>query len=101
MPRNAALLRLLATRLPTLPEQLHSAWGRSVEIKSTQELTSLGVRFIAVTQNIDTDESNPDSAVPAAHHGRVRRAGTRDCRREGRQGEREAARAAEVGGPVQ
>ena len=36
-------------------------WGRSVadSIKSIQELTSLGVRFVAVTQNIDTDESNP------------------------------------------
>lgn len=36
-------------------------WGRSVadSIKSIQELASLGVRFIAVTQNIDTDESNP------------------------------------------
>ncbi len=36
-------------------------WGRSVadSIKSIQELTSLGVRFLAVTQNIDTDESNP------------------------------------------
>ena len=36
-------------------------WGRSVadSIKSIQELTGLGVRFVAVTQNIDTDESNP------------------------------------------
>ena len=36
-------------------------WGRSVadSIKSIQELTSLGIRFIAVTQNIDSDESNP------------------------------------------
>lgn len=36
-------------------------WGRSVadSIKSIQELTSLGIRFVAVTQNIDTDESNP------------------------------------------
>jgi DNA invertase Pin-like site-specific DNA recombinase len=36
-------------------------WGRSVadSIKSIQELVSLGVRFVAVTQNIDTDESNP------------------------------------------
>jgi putative DNA-invertase from lambdoid prophage Rac len=36
-------------------------WGRSVadSIKQIQELASLGVRFIAVTQNIDTDESNP------------------------------------------
>jgi putative DNA-invertase from lambdoid prophage Rac len=36
-------------------------WGRSVadSIKGIQELVSLGVRFIAVTQNIDTDQSNP------------------------------------------
>src|SRR5215471_8514591 len=36
-------------------------WGRSVadSSKGIQELASLGVRFIAVTQNIDTDESNP------------------------------------------
>jgi DNA invertase Pin-like site-specific DNA recombinase len=36
-------------------------WGRSVadSIRGIQELVSLGVRFIAVTQNIDTDESNP------------------------------------------
>jgi putative DNA-invertase from lambdoid prophage Rac len=36
-------------------------WGRSVadSIKSIQELTSLGVRFVAVTQNLDTEESNP------------------------------------------
>ncbi len=38
-------------------------WGRSVpdSIKSIQELVSLGIRFIAVTQNLDTDESNPMS----------------------------------------
>jgi len=38
-------------------------WGRSVvdSIRSIQELVSLGVRFIAITQNIDTDESNPMS----------------------------------------
>ena len=36
-------------------------WGRSVAdcIRSIQELVSLGVRFLAVTQNLDTDESNP------------------------------------------
>ncbi len=36
-------------------------WGRSVtdSIRGIQELVSLGVRFIAVTQNLDTDESNP------------------------------------------
>ena len=38
-------------------------WGRSVahSIRSIQELVSLGIRFVAVTQNIDTDESNPMS----------------------------------------
>ena len=38
-------------------------WGRSVAdcVRSIQELVSLGVRFLAVTQNIDTDESNPMS----------------------------------------
>jgi DNA invertase Pin-like site-specific DNA recombinase len=30
-------------------------------IKSIQELTALSVRFVAVTQNIDTDEANPMS----------------------------------------
>ena len=36
-------------------------WGRSVaaSVKSIQELVSLGVRFIAITQNIDTNDSNP------------------------------------------
>ena len=38
-------------------------WGRSLinSLQSVQELASMGVRFIAVTQNIDTDESNPMS----------------------------------------
>jgi putative DNA-invertase from lambdoid prophage Rac len=38
-------------------------WGRSVVhcVRSIQELVSLGVRFLAATQNIDTDESNPTS----------------------------------------
>ena len=38
-------------------------WGRSVAhcVRSVQELASLGVRFLAATQNIDTDESNPTS----------------------------------------
>ncbi len=36
-------------------------WGRSVtdSIRGIQELASLGIRFIAATQGIDTDESNP------------------------------------------
>jgi DNA invertase Pin-like site-specific DNA recombinase len=36
-------------------------WGRSVadSIRGIQELASLEVRFIAVTQNIDTDQTNP------------------------------------------
>ncbi len=38
-------------------------WGRSLiqSLQSVQELVSMGVRFVAVTQNIDTDESNPMS----------------------------------------
>jgi len=38
-------------------------WGRSLiqSLQSVQELASLGVRFIAVTQNIDSDEANPMS----------------------------------------
>jgi putative DNA-invertase from lambdoid prophage Rac len=40
-------------------------WGRSVAhlVNSVQELACLGVRFLAVTQNIDTDESNPMSRL--------------------------------------
>src|ERR1700722_11549786 len=36
-------------------------WGRSLAhlVGSVQELSALGIRFIAVTQNIDTDGSNP------------------------------------------
>jgi len=36
-------------------------WGRSVAdcIRSIQELVALDVRFLAVTQNLDTDEKNP------------------------------------------
>ena len=38
-------------------------WGRSVAhcIRSIQELFSLGIRFLAATQNIDTDDTNPSS----------------------------------------
>ena len=38
-------------------------WGRSVPncLSTIQELRSLGVRWIATTQNLDTDESNPMS----------------------------------------
>ena len=40
-------------------------WGRSMPhfVSSVQELRGLGVRFIAITQNIDTDESNPTSRL--------------------------------------
>jgi putative DNA-invertase from lambdoid prophage Rac len=36
-------------------------WGRSMPhfVMSVQELRTLGVRFIAITQGIDTDESSP------------------------------------------
>jgi DNA invertase Pin-like site-specific DNA recombinase len=38
-------------------------WGRSLvqSIQSIQELTSLGIRFVAVTQNLDTGDENPMS----------------------------------------
>jgi putative DNA-invertase from lambdoid prophage Rac len=38
-------------------------WGRSLiqSLQSVQELASMGIRFIAITQNIDTDQSNPMS----------------------------------------
>ena len=38
-------------------------WGRSVRncLQSIQELTGLGIRWVATTQNLDTDESNPMS----------------------------------------
>jgi putative DNA-invertase from lambdoid prophage Rac len=40
-------------------------WGRSLAhlVQSIQELSALGIRFVAVTQNIDTDESNPMSRL--------------------------------------
>lgn len=40
-------------------------WGRSMPhfVSSVQELRSLGVRFVAVTQGIDTDESNPTARL--------------------------------------
>ena len=38
-------------------------WGRSLiqSLQSVQELASMGARFVAITQNIDTDETNPMS----------------------------------------
>jgi DNA invertase Pin-like site-specific DNA recombinase len=38
-------------------------WGRSVAncLASIQELRCLGMRWLAITQNLDTDESNPMS----------------------------------------
>src|SRR5580704_8824662 len=38
-------------------------WGRSLvaSLQSVQELASMGIRFVAITQNIDTDQSNPMS----------------------------------------
>lgn len=36
-------------------------WGRSLAhlVDSVQEISALGIRFIAITQSIDTDEGNP------------------------------------------
>jgi DNA invertase Pin-like site-specific DNA recombinase len=40
-------------------------WGRSLIhcVASIQELGALGLRFIAVSQGLDTDESNPTSKL--------------------------------------
>jgi DNA invertase Pin-like site-specific DNA recombinase len=40
-------------------------WGRSMPhfVQSVRELDSLGVRFIAMTQGIDTDQSNPTAKL--------------------------------------
>jgi len=40
-------------------------WGRSLAgcIRTIQELASVGIRFIALTQNIDTDQNNPASKL--------------------------------------
>jgi DNA invertase Pin-like site-specific DNA recombinase len=40
-------------------------WARSMPhfVSSVQELSSLGVRFIAITQGIDTDEGNPTARL--------------------------------------
>jgi DNA invertase Pin-like site-specific DNA recombinase len=32
-------------------------------VRSIQEVAALGIRFVATTQNIDTDESNPTSRL--------------------------------------
>jgi DNA invertase Pin-like site-specific DNA recombinase len=82
-------------------------WGRSVadSSKGIQELVSLEVRFIAVTQNIDTDESNPMARF-LLHHGGVRGIGARvnpGARHRGRMGgarEREDTRTAEARVPA-
>ena len=73
-------------------------WGRSLihSLQSVQELVSTGVRFIAVTQNIDTDESNPMSrfmlhifgAFAEFEREMIRErvcAGVRNARRNGKQ----------------
>jgi DNA invertase Pin-like site-specific DNA recombinase len=40
-------------------------WGRSLAhlVRSIQELSSLGICFVAVTQNIGSDESNPKARL--------------------------------------
>ena len=40
-------------------------WGRSLAhlVQTTQELHALGVRFVATTQGLDTDQSNPAATL--------------------------------------
>jgi putative DNA-invertase from lambdoid prophage Rac len=60
---NRLLRDARSRRLDTVLVWKLDRWGRSIRdsINSIQELVGLGVRFIAVTQNLDTDESNPMS----------------------------------------
>jgi putative DNA-invertase from lambdoid prophage Rac len=73
-------------------------WGRSLvqSLQSVQELASMGIRFIAITQDIDTDQSNPMShfmlhifGAFAEFEGEMIRervcAGVRNAKRKGKQ----------------
>ena len=46
-------------------------FGRSLVncVSAIQELSTLGVRFLAVSQGLDTDQANPDVTTPATHFG--------------------------------
>ena len=62
---NRILAAARARRIDAILVLKMDRWGRSMPhfIASLQELSSLGVRFIATTQGIDTDESNPASKL--------------------------------------
>ena len=62
---NRILAAARARRIDAILVWKMDRWGRSMPhfIASLQELSSLGVRFIATTQGIDTDESNPASKL--------------------------------------
>jgi DNA invertase Pin-like site-specific DNA recombinase len=67
--RRPALARLMADarqrKVDAIAVWKIDRWGRSMPhfVASVKELDSLGVRFIAVTQGIDTDTSNPASRL--------------------------------------
>lgn len=58
---NRLLNDARARRFDTVLVWKLDRWGRSIQhsLTTIQELTELGIRFIAVTQAIDTDQSNP------------------------------------------
>jgi DNA invertase Pin-like site-specific DNA recombinase len=102
-----ALNRLMAAararKIDAIITRKIDRWGRSMPhfVASVQELRSLGVRFIAITQGIDTDESNPASKlmlnllIAFSEFGREliverTRAGLARARRQGRIGGRPA-----------
>jgi hypothetical protein len=80
-------------------------FGRSVSdcLNGIETLRSQGVRFMATSQNIDTDQSNPVSSLDHAHPGRRGRVRTRDdprardCGLEERESQGSAAGAPEDG----
>jgi DNA invertase Pin-like site-specific DNA recombinase len=55
----------LSRKIDTILVYKLDRWGRSVVnlVTSIEQLTAAGVRFIATTQGLDTDKSNPTSAL--------------------------------------
>jgi putative DNA-invertase from lambdoid prophage Rac len=62
---NRIIADARARRLDAVVVWKLDRFGRSLQhlVQVTQELTSLGVRFVAVTQGIDTDKSNPTAQL--------------------------------------
>jgi DNA invertase Pin-like site-specific DNA recombinase len=62
---NRLMTAARARRIDAIAVWKIDRWGRSMPhfVNSVQELRILGVRFVSITQGIDTDESNPTSRL--------------------------------------